>query len=292
MLLLQLIVNGLVAGAIYALMALGFAVIYNATRIFHIAHGAVYAIGGYVFYALAIGLKVNPVVAFLLVVPATAAAGAAIELLVYRPARNRRAGLFALFIISLGLLVFMQNALSVLFGGDTKSVWPGALPNYDFGGIVVTPYHLAVVAACVIVFPLVQWFVTRTRTGKAIQALSANRELADVVGVDVPRLYVVVFAVGSALAGIAAALLSIDLGVNPGMAFTVITFAAISVIIGGVGHLPGAAVGGFLLGLLQSLAVWFLPLAWQDVVVYGLLFLFLLFRPHGIFGQRLVTRQV
>src|SRR6266540_3757429 len=185
MLLLQLIVNGLVAGAIYALMALGFAVIYNATRIFHIAHGAVYAVGGYVFYALAISLKVNPLVAFVLVVPATAVAGAAIEVLVYRPARNRRAGLFALFIISLGLLVFMQNLLSVLFGGDTKSVWPGALPSYDLGGIVVTPYHVAVVAACAIVFPLVQWFVTRTRTGKAIQALSANRELADVVGVDV-----------------------------------------------------------------------------------------------------------
>jgi branched-chain amino acid transport system permease protein len=134
--------------------------------------------------------------------------------------------------------------------------------------------------------------VTRTRTGKAIQALSSNRELADVVGVDVPRLYLVVFALGSGLAGIAAALLSIDLGVNPGMAFTVITFAAISVIIGGVGHLPGAAFGGFLLGLLQSLAVWFLPLAWQDVVVYGLLFVFLLLRPQGLFGQRLITRQV
>ena len=292
MLLLQLIINGLVAGAIYALMALGFAVIYNATRIFHLAHGAVYAVGGYIFYALAIPLKVNPLVAFVLVVPATALVGAAIEALVYRPARGRGAGLFALFIISLGLLVFMQNLLAFLFGGDTKSVWPGALPSYEVGGLVVTPYHIAVVVVCLIVFPLVQWFVTRTRTGKAIQALSSNRELADVVGVDVPRLYLVVFALGSSLAGIAAALLSIDLGVNPGMAFTVITFAAISVIIGGVGHLPGAAFGGFLLGLLQSLAVWFLPLAWQDVVVYGLLFVFLLLRPQGLFGQRLITRQV
>src|SRR5262249_43899842 len=136
------------------------------------------------------------------------------------------------------------------------------------------------------------WFITGTRTGKAIQALSSNPDLADVVGIDVGRLYLVVFAVGSALAGVAAALLSLDLGVRPGIGFTVILFASISMIIGGVGHLPGAALGGFLLGLLQSLSVWFLPLAWQDVVVFGLLFLFLLLRPQGLFGQQLLTRQV
>lgn len=292
MLLLQLLINGLVAGGIYALMALGFAVIYNATRIFHLAHGAVYAVGGYVFYVLVISLGVNPALAFLLVVPATALVGAAIEFLVYRPARARGAGLFALFIISLGLLVFLQNLLSFLFGSDTKPVWPGALPAFQLGEIHLTLFHIAVVVACLVVFPLVQWFITRTRTGKAIQALSSNRELADVVGIDVPRLYLIVFATGSALAGIAAALLSLDLGIRPGIAFMVITFAAIAVIVGGVGHLPGAAVGGFLLGLLQSLSVFFLPLAWQDIVVYGVLFLFLVLRPQGIFGRRLVTRQV
>jgi branched-chain amino acid transport system permease protein len=288
----QLLVNGVVAGGIYALMALGFGVIYNATRIFHIAHGAVYVAGGYVFYLLVITLGVNPFLAVLVVIPASALVGAGIEALVYRPARDRGAGLFALFIISLGLLIFLQNLLSFIFGSDTKPVWPGALPGFELGGVRVTLYHVAVVAACLAIFPLVNWFITGTRTGKAIQALSANRDLADVVGIDVPRLYLVVFGAGSALAGIAAALLSLDLGVRPAIGFTVITFAAIAVIVGGVGHLPGAAVGGLLLGLLQSFSVLLLPLSWQDVVVYGLLFLFLLFRPQGIFGRRFVTREV
>ena len=288
----QLLVNGLVAGGIYALMALGFAVIYNATRIFHIAHGAVYVAGGYVFYLLVIALGVNPFLAMLVVIPASALVGVAIEGLVYRPARQRGAGLFALFIISLGLLIFLQNLLSFIFGSDTKPIWAGALPSFDLGGIRVTLYHLAVVAACLVIFPLVNWFIAGTRTGKAIQALSSNRALADVVGIDVPRLYLIVFGAGSALAGVAAALLSLDLGVRPSIGFTVITFAAIAVIVGGVGYLPGAAVGGFLLGLLQSLSVLLLPLAWQDVVVYGTLFRFLLFRPQGLFGRRFLTRQV
>ena len=200
--------------------------------------------------------------------------------------------MFALFIISLGLLVFMQNLLAFLFGGDTKSVRPGALPSYEVGGLVVTPYHLAVVVVCLIVFPLVQWSATRTRTGKAIQALSSNRELADVVGVDVPRLYLVVFALGSGLAGIAAALLSIDLGVNPGHGLH-------------RHHLRRHLGHHRRRGPPAGRGVWWVPagaaaepggsgppLAWQDVVVYGLLFVVLLLRPQGLFGQRLITRQV
>jgi branched-chain amino acid transport system permease protein len=145
---------------------------------------------------------------------------------------------------------------------------------------------------CLLLFPAVQAFITRTRPGKAIQALSSNPSLAEVVGIDQQRTYALIFAVGSALAGVAAALLSIDLGVTADFGFTLILFAVVSVIIGGLGHLPGAAFGGVLLGLLQALSTAVLPLAWQDVIVYGLLFLFLLFRPQGIFGHRQLTRAV
>jgi branched-chain amino acid transport system permease protein len=292
MVLPQLLVNGIVAGGIYALMALGFAVIYNATRIFHLAHGGVYVIGGYVFYVLVILAGVNYVLAFLLVLPASALAGVAIEYAAYRPTRRRGGGLLALFIISLGLAIFIQNALSLIFGSTTQAVVQGALPSYNLGGIVITPFHLAVVAVCLVAFPLLQRFITGTRTGKAIQALSSNRELAEVVGIDVQKMYLVVFALGSALAGLAAALLSLDLGIRPEYGFSIILFAATSLIIGGVGHLPGSAVGGFLLGILQAVSAFVLPLAWQDVVVFGALFLFLLLRPQGIFGKLQLTRQV
>src|SRR5436190_15700421 len=104
--------------------------------------------------------------------------------MLYWQVRERVAGLFAMLLISLGLLILLQNLLSFIFGSDTKPVWPGALPSFDLGGIRVTLYHVAVVAACLIIFPLVNWFIAGTRTGKAIQALSSNRALADVVGID------------------------------------------------------------------------------------------------------------
>lgn len=292
MLLLQLFINGLASGAIYALTAVGFALIYNGTRIFHIAHGAVFTFGGYALYLFALPLGLPWIVALPAAVIATAAFGALMDSLVYRPLRKRGTGPAGMFIASIGALTFAQATYSLVFGTDTINLRKGGLPTFDIGEVTLTAVHVVAAMVALIVFPVLQLFLTRTRWGRAIRALADNPRLAVVRGIDAERLYIVIFALGSALAGLGVVIIAFDLGVRPEMGFSVMFVALVAVIVGGVGYLPGAAAGGFLLGITQSLSLWQLSGRWQDVVVFGALLAFLVFRPQGIFGHMLVTRRV
>jgi branched-chain amino acid transport system permease protein len=156
----------------------------------------------------------------------------------------------------------------------------------------VTAVHVIAAIVALVVFPALQLFLSRTRWGRAIRALADNPRLAVVRGIDAERLYLLIFALGSALAGVAVVIIAFDLGVRPDMGFSIMFVALVAVIVGGVGYLPGAAAGGFLLGVTQSLSLWQLSGRWQDVVVFGALLAFLVVRPQGIFGHMLVTRRV
>ncbi|HZU04610.1 MAG TPA: branched-chain amino acid ABC transporter permease [Chloroflexota bacterium] len=282
-----LVLNGFITGAIYAVMALGFALIYNTTRVFHIAHGAVFTLAGYgAFLARALlPLAWVPAVVFATI------AGILIEVLVYAPIRRRSGSLETYFIASLGVYFIVQNALQLVFGTEARQLRSGPFESVSLGVISVSYYHLLVLLVAVVAFTLVQLVLTHTRTGKAIRALADNPGLTAALGIDPDRLQVVVFALGSALAGLGAYLLAFDLGVRPDMGLQILLIAAISVILGGVGYLPGAIIGGFLLGLLQSLVLLPLSSVWQNVVTFAVLILVLLFRPQGLFGGRLVTRR-
>lgn len=292
MLLLQLFIDGLTSGALYALMAVGFAIIYNGTRILHLAHGAVFTFGGYALYVLAIVLHLPMALALVGAVLGCAGLGVAMDITVYRPLRRRNSSAAAILVASIGLLTLFQALYALVFGTDTMSLHQGPLPTFEVGDVIVTALHIVAAAVTIVVFPLLQLFLTRSRYGRAIRALADNPRLAVVRGIDTERLYILIFALGSALAGIAVGLISFDLGVTPDMGFAVLFVALVAVIVGGVGYLPGAAAGGFLLGLLQKLSLWQLSARWQDVIVFGALVAFLVFRPQGIFGHMLSTRQV
>jgi branched-chain amino acid transport system permease protein len=214
------------------------------------------------------------------------------DLAVYRPLRRRNSSAAAVLVASIGLLTLFQALYALVFGTDTMTLHQGPLPTFEVGDVIVTALHLVAAAVTIVVFPLLQLFLTRSRYGRAIRALADNPRLAVARGIDTERLYILIFAFGSALAGIAVGLISFDLGVTPDMGFSVLFVALVAVIVGGVGYLPGAAAGGFLLGLLQKLSLWQLSARWQDVIVFGALVAFLVFRPQGIFGHMLVTRQV
>jgi branched-chain amino acid transport system permease protein len=292
MLLLQLFIDGLTSGALYALMAVGFAIIYNGTRILHLAHGAVFTFGGYALYVLGIGLHLSMPVALVGAVLAASCLGVAIDVVVYRPLRRRNSSAAAVLVASIGILTFFQALYALIFGTDTLNLHQGPLPTFEVGDVIVTSLHIVAAAVTIVVFPLLQLFLARSRYGRAIRALADNPHLAVVRGIDTERLYILVFALGSALAGIAVGLISFDLGVTPDMGFSVLFVALVAVIVGGVGYLPGAAAGGFLLGLLQKLSLWQLSARWQDVIVFGALVVFLVLRPQGIFGHMLATRHV
>ena len=291
MILVQLLINGLSAGAIYAMIAVGFALIYNGTRVLHLAHGAVYTFGGFALYVLSVRLGLPLVLAFPAAILLTAALGASMELLVYRPLRKRDSGFAAIIVASIGLLALCQGAFALIFGTDTRNLRSGALEIYEIGDIVITQLHVMVAIVAIVVFPALQLFLVRTRYGRAMRSIADNPRLAVVFGIDLDKFHVAIFAIGSALAAVAVGLIAFDIGVRPEMGFSTMFVALIAVIIGGVGYLPGAAAGGMLLGVIQHLSLWQLPARWQDIVLFGALIAFLVFRPQGIFGYMLVARR-
>jgi len=288
----QLVVNGIAAGGIYALLAVGFALIYNTSRVLHLAHAIVYTFGAYAFYTLAVLIGIWGWISAPLAVVLTGLFGWSIEAFIYRPLRRSGAGHNATLIATLGLISFFQGAYALVFSTDNKMLREGPLPVFQIGDVTITILHVAIVILSLAVFPILQLFLTRTRLGIAIRALADNRELADIQGMETDRLYGVIFLLGSALAGIAAVLTALDLGATPDMGFDVVFAAVVALVIGGVGYLPGALVGAFALGLAQQLVVWQLDTAWQSGLVFTLLILFLIVRPQGFFGARMATRRV
>lgn len=289
---LQLTVNGVVAGAIFAVMAVGFALIYSTTRIFHVAHGGVFTVAAYFFYALVklAGLPLG--LASLLTLLLAALLGAAVELWGYRPLRRRGAGLATYMLGSFGLFIILQNVIAMIYGTQPQTVREAPLPSWQLGEINVTFFHLLVVVASGIIFSALHLFLTRTNLGKMIRALSDNPELAEGLGINTGRLYLAIAALGSLLAGVAALFVAVDVGVSLENGFTVLLIAAVATIIGGVGHLPGAALAAFILGLVQNWSVFKLSPQWQDAVAFTIFIFFLLFLPRGLFGATLEGKKI
>jgi branched-chain amino acid transport system permease protein len=287
----QLLINGLAMGAVYAMMAAGFAIVYNATHIFHLAHGAVLTFSAYMFYVFLVLVHAPLPVAIVLTIATAALLGCLIEWGVYGVLRKRGGGPPAQMLASLGLLVLLQNVFALVFSTDVLTVRTGSLTVYPLGKLTVTSHHIVVAVVTVVIFTALQLFLVFSKQGRAIRALADNPNLSMAIGINPSRTYVLIMALGSIMASISAMLLTWDLGVEPEMGFMVIFFAIVAVIIGGVGYLPGALVGGFLLGFIQQLSIWQLDSKWQSGIVFATVLLFLLARPQGIFGNRLNVRR-
>lgn len=282
----QLLANGLVSGCLYALMALGFVLIYNTTRVFHIAHGAVYTTSAYALYFLQIVLGVPLFPAIIITLLFTAGLGIAIEFLIYQPLNKRRSSLLIALLSSLGLYTVMVNLLAMFFGNETKVLRPGVEATYQFGGIILTRIQLAEVFAFAIIFPLAILLLKTTFWGKAVRAVRDHPQLAAVMGIRIQTIRYSVFALGSALAGVAAMLAALDVGMDPHVGMPMLLVGAVAVIAGGVGTFAGAALGAFFIALLQSLVIWQISARWIDAVTFLVLILFLVLKPEGILGQR------
>jgi branched-subunit amino acid ABC-type transport system permease component len=182
------------------------------------------------------------------------------------------------------MFVVLQNAISLAFGDETKMLWAGGVESVRVCGALITPVQIAIVVAnlamCVSV-----WVAFRfTAFGRAIRAVADDVELSRIMGVKVSRVVVIVFAAGSAIAGVAAILSSLDTDMRPSMGFDALLMGVVAAIIGGIGSTPGTFLGGLFLGIVQQLGVWKLPTAWQDGIAFSVLILFLIFRPQGVFG--------
>lgn len=292
-LLLQLAVNGIVMGSIYALLAVGFALIFATTRLFHFAHGGVYALAAYTIYFAKETLKQDFVVGLVLAAIVAVVAGVITELAVYRTLRRRRATSLVILIASLGMMIIMQNTLAIIFGNDPKGLGSGIVAaGYHLGSLILTPVQIITVLTAVVLFTGLQLYLRRTRTGKAIRAVANNPALATIVGINVDHIFLLAFVIGSALAAPASLLVSLQSGLTVTMGMNAIMMGAVAVIVGGVGSIPGAALGALLIGLAENIGVWQIPADWQSSISFGILLIFIIFKPTGFFGQRLRKARV
>ena len=286
--LLQLAVNGIIAGSAYALLALGFGIIYGTTRTFHFAHGAVYTLAGYVFYHSLVVLGLPFFVGVAAALAIAAGLGPSMEQFVYRPLRTVGASEMEVLLSSLGLYVLIENLIIILWRSDPRSV-PVAealQQGIQIGPVWVTGLQFLVLAPSLVLWGALLLFLRRTKRGKAIRALAADPEMTEIVGIDERRVRLFVYALGSALAGVAVVLSAIDTGIAPSAGMNALLIATISVIVGGTSSISGGVAGGFLIGVAENVGIWQIASEWKQAIAFGLLVVFILLRPTGLIGPR------
>ena len=281
----QIIINGIIAGSIYAVVALGFALIYRTTKFFHIAHGVVYSLGAYGAYAFTTVLGLPRLVAFFLAIVLSTILGIIIDIVVYRPLRFDKAPKLVFLIASFGLFILFQNLIQIFFGAKVLT-WPKGLivPGRSFLGAVITDVQLMIILSGLIVFAFLSISFNKTKLGKAIHAVSDDPLAASIVGIAPDKIILLSMAIGSILAAAAGILISFETSIEPWMGFNAILKGITASVIGGIGSIPGAVLGALFLGLIENLGIWIVPSAWKDCIAFVILLLFLLIRPNGILG--------
>jgi branched-chain amino acid transport system permease protein len=282
----QLVVNSIIAGSIYTLVALGFNLIYGATKFFNLAHGVLAAAGGYAVFFLAkvSGLPVVPSVIAGMVL--AGCMGYIIDKLVYLPLRRRKASEMVLLVASLGVFTMIQALIAILFTSQFQTLTQNFNQrNFQIGTAIITEIQVVIlVSGLIIMFGLV-WLLNKTLFGKAVKAISDDEEVAKIVGINTDKIIGYVFFIGSAIAGLAGILVGYDTGIEPTMGMALLLKGVIGSIIGGVGNIYGGVLGSFLLGFAENFGIWKISGEWKDAIAFGLLIIFLLFRPSGIFKK-------
>jgi len=282
-LLLQAVVSGLLLGGVYGVVASGLTLIFGVLRIINFAHGAVMMLGMYASYWLWVWLAVDPYLSVLLTAPAFFVLGMGIQRVVIEP--NRAAAEHNQLLLTLGLALFLENLALVLWQGDFRTLRvPYANASFVIGDALVEVSRLVAAGGAVLIALALFVFLRRTDVGKAIRALSEEREGAMLVGIDVARIRAVAFGIGSACVAVAGALITPFFYIAPdvGESFNIMAFVV--VVLGGMGNFIGALVGGLIVGLAESLGAALLPGSLKQLVVFVIFVLVLLFRPEGLFG--------
>ena len=282
----QFIINGLITGILYSLLAIGFALVYNTTRVFHIAAAGIYVFAAYMFWFFVAKVEFAIIPASLMAIVLTMFLSLLSELCVYRPLKNKKASLNVAMIASIGLMTVIINTIAMCFGNETKVVENAILQPLTFGDLVITTpqkYQTVVGIAVLAVFMAVlKW----TNWGLRLKALSADETLFETLGYNTNATRVLVFLVSGAFIALASCLTVYDVGLDPNMGMSILINAMVAMILGGVGKFSTCILGGLSLGLLQSLTVYHFASNWQNAVTFLVLLILLFLRPQGIAGYK------
>ena len=278
---LQQLINGISLGSIYALIALGYTMIYGIIKLINFAHGDIYMVGAYIGFFAITQAHLSIIPALIISFAVTGILGMIVEKLAYKPLRH------APRITAIGVSFFLEYT-SMYFVSPTPRTFPAMFGDVavNIGGIVINGQQMLILGITAVLMVILTYIVQRTKTGKAMRAASFDTETAQLMGIDSDRIISLTFGIGSALAAVAGVLVgvyynSIDplMGIMPGLK------AFVAAVLGGIGILPGAVVGGLILGIVEALVSGFISSTFRDAAAFAILILVLLFKPTGIFGK-------
>lgn len=280
----QLILNSVIAGAIYTLVALGFNLSFGAARFFNLAHGTVAVAGGYVVLFLMKWLQVDPVLSVISGVVSAGFIGYGLFQLVYAPLREHKASNLVLLVASLGAFIALQAILAMLFSSQFQTLYQGSLvpTTYAILGGVITQVQLLTLGSAFLITLGLALVLNMTVFGKAVRAVSDDEEVAKIVGINTRKIIGRVFFMASAIAGLGGILIGFDTGLEPTTGLPLLLKGVIASIIGGIGNVYGGVLGAFLLGFVENFGIWKISGEWKDAIAFTLLIIFLIFRPQGI----------
>jgi branched-chain amino acid transport system permease protein len=283
----QQLINGLSLGSIYALIALGYTMVYGIIQLINFAHGEIYMVGAYVGYACMTFLQLGFFESLLIAMVTCSALGVVIERVAYKPLRNSTR--IAALITAIGVSLLLQYTMMAFVGADVRTYPP--LPDYltasfNVGGVVISAQSILIIGTSVLLMIALQFIVHRTRLGKAMRAVSMDADAARLMGINVDNTISFTFMLGSALAGAAGVLVGVYYNsINPLMGVLPGLKAFVAAVFGGIGIIPGALIGGYFIGAAETLVSGYFSSLFKDAVVFAILILVLIFRPAGLLGK-------
>ena len=282
----QLILNGIIAGSIYALIAIGYTMIYGIGKFINFAHGEVCLAGAFIYYTFHIQLGISALPSAIISIILVAIVGLLLERIAYRPFRDKSH--FVPLINTIGVSIFLQSLYMMVFGVNAKSLNTSneIAPGLAFAGAVITPIQIIILSTTLILMLFLMLFLKRSRMGKALRATSEDREIASVLGVNTNTTSAVTFAIGAGLAAVAGILIGYDQNITPSMGGVTGIKAFTAAVLGGIGSVPGAVVGGLSIGIIETYLSFYISNGYKEGVIFLILLLLLFFRPNGILGKK------
>ncbi len=289
----QFLVNGIIAGSVYLLVALGFALVYRAVHFFYFGHAIIFTCGAYFTLMCKEGFGLPLYFAIPISIILCVMAGCLMEFLIYRQLRHKESGETTNFIASMGIYIVLQNVISILFGDNMQTIRSGNIAEgLGIWNAIVTPVQIYTIVTAIGLMLFVALVLKYTKIGITMRAVANAPKLAHTAGIDSEKVFLWTFAVGSALAAVAGVLVSLDTDMTPTMGMNALMMALVAVIIGGVNSIYGIALGALFLGTAQQLSACVIGSQWKDAIAFVILVLFLLFRPEGFFGKKIKSSTV
>jgi branched-chain amino acid transport system permease protein len=289
----QQLANGVMLGSTYALVAIGYTLVFGVLRLLHLAHGEVFMVGAFAGLQIVLWWSFGPLVALIGGLVASAAIGMLLELVAFRPIRKRGNSHLAPVVSTIGAGLVLQEVMTKTFGAE-QTPFPSNLSrvSYDLGFISVTGSQIFILSVAVASMVALHLFVTRTRYGIAMRATSENLQVAAILGININTVILVTFGVASALGGVAGVLVGLNFNaISPFMGIEMGIKGMAVMLIGGLGSIYGAMVGGLLLGIIEVLSVGYLESSLRDAFAFGLMILILIVRPSGLFQTGIRTER-